>query len=641
MNNSKMALTSIVSQSQETTTLPQQILVRGRRSASREDNGYPLYIPQNIYLDDLLEKYPVNVPNAKEYLFYLMDLIYRVPAFSKNVDLAEQGGFTYLNSTYLQNVVDNYAPLMQWLIARGILLTDGVCKKGKKSTGFKFAPEYWVDLKEVVIYGETLVRKLRERRWKKKARKEKDKITLQPAHLFIGEDLPEIPVGATYSSLAKSKYNHLFKWFKEGIEVEYEKAVIYLNEEKERETQLVGIEIAHIRYICRKMVLDRLVNWEDDFAFVDETSGRLHSPFTYLSSKLRAFIKFRGKTLAAADIKNCQPLLSLVFLDFDLFEKCNIAERLIVFNPSIYGDANSSSLSIISMLGDFIQAKQNNPDVKIYKEKVLDGSLYEYFAERLLENGFTEKEIGSDKRGFAKEGVFKSFFCTNRFIGTKHGKILRVFKLCFPTVYEIFAKIKMGRHETLACILQNIEADLVLNKTGKQISLIKDDAFLLTIHDSIISTEDNYELIEKVLYSVLRKYLGIDVKIKKEIWDYENMIEKKRPIATTVSEEEDVSGYGYAELEQTYKPKAFSMKKAAQKLELKSNRQLLAFLRENGIIAYNEFRENVIVPEFENTGYFSISELRIRGRGITRSIRVTELGLEFIASLLNESNVCA
>src|SRR5690606_13568910 len=114
--------------------------------------------------------------------------------------------------TYLQNVVDNYAPLMDWLLARSILSTDDRYIKNKKSKGYKFTPAYWVDLKEVVIYGKTLVRKLRERRWRKKARKEKDKIILQPEHLFFGEDLPEIPIGATYSSLAKSKYNRLFKW---------------------------------------------------------------------------------------------------------------------------------------------------------------------------------------------------------------------------------------------------------------------------------------------------------------------------------------------------------------------------------------------------------------------------------------------
>lgn len=630
-----MALTNIVSQSQETTNLPQEILVRGRRNASREDNGYPLYIPQNIYLDDLLAQHPINVPNAKEYLFYLMDLVYRVPAFSKNVDLAEQGGFTYLNSTYLQNVVDNYAPLMDWLLARGILLTDGLCIKGKKSTGFKFAPEYWVELKEVFIYGKTLVRKLRERRWRKKARREKDKITLQPVHLFIGEDLPEIPIGATYSSLAKVKYNHLFKWFKEGFEVDYENAVKYLNEGKEREAQLVGIENAHYRYVHRKMVLDRLINLEDDFAFVDETTGRLHSPFTYLSSKLRAFVKFRGKTLAAADIKNSQPLLSLVFLDYDLFVKCNIVERLRIFNPSIYGESNSS-LSI-SMLGDFIKANQNNPDVVIYKEKVVDGSLYEYFVERLLENGVSEKEMGEDKRGFAKEGIFKSFFCTNKMIGTKHGKILVVFRLCFPTVYEIFSRIKKGRHQSLACILQNIESDLVLNKSAKQISLIKDDVFLLTIHDSIISTEDNYELIENVLSFTLQKYLGFPVKVKKERWDYKTMIENKKSLVTSVIETDTVAGYGYAEIEQFIRPKTYSMKMAAKKLGFKNNRKLLSYLRENEIVVYNEFRENMVAPEFLGTDYFLVVEKRIRGRGLTRTIKITESGLIFISNLLENS----
>lgn len=78
--------------------------------------------------------------------------------------------------------------------------------------------------------------------------------------------------------------------------------------------------------------------------------------------------------------------------------------------------------------------------------------------------------------------------------------------------------IKSKSHPTLAVILQNLEADLILNQTCKIISEKNSEIPLYTLHDSIITTEENVEFVQNEMISVLSQNLGISPSIKVEEW---------------------------------------------------------------------------------------------------------------------------
>jgi len=131
-----------------------------KRNSNTDVLQYSVFIPQNIELESLLLLYPLsNVPNAKDYLLYILSII------------KKQNDFTLLNSTKLQRIADNYSPLLKWLIERGILIRDNSYKPDEKPKGYKFTSEYLTESKEEFISTRTLIKKLN--REKDKANRKK------------------------------------------------------------------------------------------------------------------------------------------------------------------------------------------------------------------------------------------------------------------------------------------------------------------------------------------------------------------------------------------------------------------------------------------------------------------------------------
>lgn len=118
------------------------------------ENGFPVRIPSNIYLDRLLQHYmpPVFnnrvIANAKDNMLYLLSMI------------GNNENFTLLFSTDLQEYVQHYAPLLTWLIERGIIERDNIYEKGTKPYGYRFTPLYHTILKEEKIVKRTLIKRI-------------------------------------------------------------------------------------------------------------------------------------------------------------------------------------------------------------------------------------------------------------------------------------------------------------------------------------------------------------------------------------------------------------------------------------------------------------------------------------------------
>lgn len=123
--------------------------------ANNQQEPYIVYIPHIINLDFLLAQYPLSiyVPNAKDYIHYLLSLV--------QVDYIniENRPFTILYSKNLQTIVDNYSVLFRWLINRNIIEIDPYIKKVKKQ-GYRFTESYCVYLKPVILGKRGFVAKL-------------------------------------------------------------------------------------------------------------------------------------------------------------------------------------------------------------------------------------------------------------------------------------------------------------------------------------------------------------------------------------------------------------------------------------------------------------------------------------------------
>ncbi|WP_315814227.1 hypothetical protein [Paraflavitalea speifideaquila] len=551
----------------------------------------------------------MDEPGVQDKLAYLLHIIHAVPAFRKDEDINETGGYTILKSTYIQNRVHEYVMLMGWLTERGILEINGHYIKGKRSMGYRFAPAYRTELTEYRITSWPLIKSILL--GKKRSKIEQPVLNPEDLYGVSPVDLQKANMG--YSALAKKRLQYLKKWFSNKLNIDTDLAEQYLRSVLNQEQQDKTILQPMHNFNCRKMVLDAVVNHKDMLFYVDDTAGRLHTPLTNLKSELKAFINYDGKPIVAADIKNSQPLLTLVFMDEHLFHKNRMLERIGLYNDRfriIGGFARNNSPSLCSTLVNFMRIQAQ--DVDLYKNLVLSGELYEYFGRLLLGNGIAQGLGDIGLRKYAKGQIFRAFFDRNQAINGKDSQALRLFRQHFPTVYEVFRLIKMGKHNTLACSLQNLEAEIVLHKACGELFAINPEVPLFTIHDSIASTIEHYGLVEQVLKKHLSEVLGSDVKIKREPWDESLLIKPASEPTQPTPEIQSLSniGYGYADDTGITKPYTHSVSVVARKLNIGS-RTLFKGLRKLNVLYHNDYRQNIPFDEFVDSGYFIVIKIRM------------------------------
>lgn len=438
-----------------------------------------LYIPEKINLDSLLVEKPPNFQFERDCFVYIINLVIDIP--SRKRDLLDKiDGYTPINRKYLQKRIHGYKRYIEYLKSQGILIERNVYSPGKYSMGLKISPRYDSKIIPVSITKWTLIK------------------SIVYSHKAYNEELTQ-------------EYSYLEKWLNHKITVDYESCVSFLDGLYREELKNPEIKDERLRYNSRLLPLHKLK--ENQFSFyVDNTGYRLHTNFTQMMSQLRKFIKYDGKKLCAVDIKNSQLFLSIGLLDDELFTLNDISNK--ITNPELI---NHSNYPI--MIVENIKAIKDKSDVILFKTYVSQGKFYEHFGDKLLEEGLIEDVPGSELREIAKEITFSAIYSPNRSIG--YNKPMQLFKQLFPNVFKIYSLIKKGssNHPALSICLQRFEADLVLNDACRRIAEDRPDVFIATLHDSIITTEDNVDYVEKALSNVLRERLGVKPPLKIERWE--------------------------------------------------------------------------------------------------------------------------
>lgn len=438
-----------------------------------------LYLPERIDIDRILSRHPPNFHYHRDYFVYILHLITAIPSRKRDI-LEKNQGYTPINRKFLQKRLHDYKRYIEYLKSVGLVEERSYYKPNESSMGLKITAYYESTLRPVVITKWTLIKSI-------------------------------IYLHKSYNIEITEELSYLKYWFNDGIEVDYERGAEYLNQLYQQEVNNPEITNERLRYNCRLLPLMKLRDKEYSF-YVDNTGYRLHTNITQMMSGLRKFVTYEGKKLCAIDIKNSQLYLAIVLLDDELFSNNDIASKLV--NPMLLSNPNYPNMVV-----DFIRGIKNEPDVLLFKEWVSSGLFYEKFGEKLVEKGILENSSVQELREAAKEITFSSIYSPNTSVA--YNPAVQLFKAIFPNVYKIFKLIKKGHnnHPALSVCLQRLEAQLVLHKACSIIAEERPDVFLLTLHDSIITTEDNVEYVNGILYNVLRTNLGVPPHLKIERWE--------------------------------------------------------------------------------------------------------------------------
>ncbi|KFC23651.1 hypothetical protein [Epilithonimonas lactis] len=449
--------------------------------AVKTKGGYPFidkltfHLPENLDIDQILQENPPQFNYCRDRFVYILNLIYTLPSRKKK-NIEEYSGFTPISKKILGSTIKDYRAYIKYLVEQNVVKEDKKYIPDIKCGGLRFTEAYGQTLyqKPIVITSWTLIKNITYLR-------------------------------KNYNKGQTQELLFLRKWFSE-LDVDIRGATKYLKREYRKDKSLL-VKYPELRYNSRLLPIAKLHTKEVPLFFVDNTAGRLHTYITQLKSELRKFLTLKGKILHSIDISNSQPFLLQCLLDKEVFDRCNMSEKLDRIQPE---------LNTI-MLGVLIESISQEEDVLQYKKIVSSGKFYGEFGALLKENGELDNSLtGTDLKACVKDITFASLFSKNKAI--KYSKSIKIFERSFPNVYKVMKYVKKLDHSVLAVVLQNLEAEIVLNKTCKKIHSENTDVRMYTLHDSIITTEENVEYVMNEMAKSLKACIGIEPNFKIEKW---------------------------------------------------------------------------------------------------------------------------
>lgn len=314
--------------------------------------------------------------------------------------------------------------------------------------------------------------------------------------------------------VAQKSTEHLTKWLDKSylFEINVEFAEKYIKETYE----INQIEERN----SRQIVIDKIKN--DEMVYSREGKDkRLHSTLTSLPSDLRQFIRFDNSPLVSVDISSSQPFILGAMIHklihggnlIQFTQSNNNYSSSIMFNPKDKRGLEKYVNKVLSgefysSLGDFF-----------YKEGVLFSNVNDHYF-----IGTETKELFSDRRNAAKQAVMRILYSSR----DNREQIVLKFEKEYPEVYKILKQLKTSNKSDFPILMQNIEAEFILDYCTKYIAEKYPEMPLFTIHDSIVSTEENIQILEEEFHSHLKNYFTIFPRLKKEYWSecFEDRLQK-------------------------------------------------------------------------------------------------------------------
>ena len=479
-----------------------------------------LYIPIKVAekLEQTLSQNPpdFNVKNYKDYLIYIIHLLYDIPARNRNIDISSSNGFVPVYKQLLKKRVDEYPKYVNYLVDNNILEKGKKHVAGLNSSQLRIKPLLVSKLAPIEITKSTLINSIN--RYYDVSR-----------HYKSSTDALD-----TTFNVEKNYYPYLDKHFNDKLKIDVSGANTYLKLfEKEERIKICECKSKKIR-IEKEISLIHKINifkYQIDYLNngyfynkVDDNVGRYNSILTNIKSELRNYITYDNKKLGSVDNVSSQPYFLISLFDEKLFEKNKMDERIKHFwKHSQHEDSNINTVEEVNnniiMIRNFISGLKNSRDVLEYKKLIASRLFYEKFAEYILMEYPNKTFKNTDSRKYAKLALLKTFFANEKI--DKYSDYIPVFKKYFPSIYELFTIIKFNykQHHLLACILQNLEAETLLKDVCGELSNNYPDIVLYTIHDSIITTEDYIDIVQQTLRTNLYNVVGEYPNFKVDYWN--------------------------------------------------------------------------------------------------------------------------
>ena len=490
-----------------------------------------VFIPGNLDLNHLIKMFPSSRGfSPKDYKVYaFIDLLVEVRSRQES-HRKKYGDYSFLHSKKLKELFgDEVRIMIDWLKYAGVIESDNHYEIGLRSRGYRLTEKYRHSVPvEKKIKKLTLIKKM-----KRKSRKQK-KTQIKYDYLYAFFDGLEIDKERAeryawdYYQISSKEYPGLLNRYND---------IVNNSRFNQKAIKKPTVPASRLYYDLHQ--IDKIAT--KDLTFIqDDTSSRLHTNLTSIRSGLRDYISYNGEELVSIDFVNSQPLISCALLNPNFFisgdDFTNYSQTKMMNTPysnDISSNCKDMMFNCKDVAPDIYDVIQHDvattscimfPEMDVsteitsgysYKELCEKGELYEYL-ERAALPSFTSSNTLS--RQEVKGIVFMMMFTSNQFIGQDAAKPKRIFRDTFPNEYKLFASIKRKDHSNLPILLQKIESKLMYERIVPRIHNNRPDIPMFTIHDSIVTTVDNQDYVQRVMLEEMNIALGLNAKTKIEFW---------------------------------------------------------------------------------------------------------------------------
>ncbi len=486
--------------------------------------SYYVYLPTKLY-KKIVELSEENEQIDLGLLAFLLHII--VKGKFKDKELEKGSEWVHLCSDILRKYdckTYNASNHLKFLEEKGILVSVPHIKniKGKSDSckKFKILEQYLIPENETVSANDSKIfMQEYEVNNKQVSEKNQERITQR-------------------KGVAQYKTEHLTKWLNNsGFSMNIDSAEEYINDKYGNDSAMKmkrQIAINEFKHLSNKYSREG----KDD---------RLHSYFTTLPSDLKQFVTYEGQTLKEADIKSSQPFILTVILGiikdeyyYEITKFKQISEKR--FSKRLYKrisrlinlyeeeeyelDIKGICYNITIMLQETTEPFDFT-EIDRFISLIHSEDIYAYVGENLLKSGtiwfrrnkFFVKLFDKEKKVYrihdfdnlrkcAKKITINALYASPKKSGVT---ALQDFKKLFPEVTKLLDIMKKNKKAELPILMQRIEAKCVLDHCSKKISKNHPEMLLFARHDSLVTTEDKFELMKKEFNELLNNYFGIEV----------------------------------------------------------------------------------------------------------------------------------
>jgi len=448
----------------------------------------PIYLPLNLNLDSIITEKPPNFkPFNKDHLKFILQFpgYYR----AKNRDRFEDG-YVPINAKTLKHYVGNYQDYLRY--ATDIINVFDRTPRyiaGETSWKYRINPSFGADLREDLITNQLLINKI-----------------------------ISLPRKSEKSIKARHKYPFLIKnILSNKLEYDVLSALEYINIHYKSNPDKFNTCLQSIKAIEQK-------DWHYS---IGAEGHRLYTNLTNLKKELRPFFRYDGRKLVEVDIKCSQPYMSLALLNPEIWKypRTSSVFAIMNINEKIYREVRSmdegkNKVNIMVQQTAEILNSIDNQDIELYVTLLTQEGMdyYDYLRERY--NQYFDKNVD---RGYMKKIVLYIMYGNEdadvkQWERENYQRLLEWYESLFPSIFKLFELIKQNDYRQLAWLLQNIESKLVLDVICKRIKKEHPKMFIATIHDCLVTTEENSNFLKELMEEELKKHIGFSPKLKINQW---------------------------------------------------------------------------------------------------------------------------